>query len=336
MKYFGIKEAVKYKYLEAERLIISVDRLTRFKNTEEKYLRVFKDILVNNLITPKFKKADLDEMDYGSLALLATEIINYSIAALTPEIELKTDYIINKRLAAYEENTFVLAPEVKKLLDNKINYEALISILPEEIPLNLKWLKLLANPDISGTESHRYGFHFPVRKLVICEGITEETLLPVFADLLGYNFDKNGIHVISAGGKNQVVKLFYRMADILKLPIFVLLDSDAQQNYNEILLKRRPFDKIYMLSHGEFEDILPVKLIEKALRYSIANISLSPAEEYDKKDGMVDYLEHFYKTRGAHEFKKAEFAQIVKKNITGLEDVSDEFKEIISSIAELG
>ena len=334
MKYFGTKEAVKYKYLDLERLIISFDRLTRFKNTEEKYLRVFKDIIVNNLINPKYKKVELDEMDYGDLTEIATDIINASTENLTQKY-IATDYLVNKRLKAYEENTFILKPTVKKLLDNEINYDALISILPENIPKNLKWLKLLGNSNFADKESLSYGYHFPIKKLVICEGITEEILLPVFADLLGYNFDKNGVHIISAGGKNQVVKLFYKLSDTLKLPIFILLDSDAVQNYNEIILKLRNFDKIYMLTHGEFEDNLPVKLIEKALRYSIANISLSPTEDYNSSEGMVEYLENFYKTRGAHEFKKAEFAQIVKKNITGIDDVSDEFKNIINEIKSI-
>ncbi len=46
----------KVKPLTKEQIIISIDRLTRFKNTEVKYFRVFSDILINNLISPKFKK----------------------------------------------------------------------------------------------------------------------------------------------------------------------------------------------------------------------------------------------------------------------------------------
>ncbi len=55
---------MKIKQLTKEQLIISTDRLTRFKEPEIKYLRVFKDIILNNLIEPKYKKSELDEMSY--------------------------------------------------------------------------------------------------------------------------------------------------------------------------------------------------------------------------------------------------------------------------------
>lgn len=320
--------------MDINRLMISFDRLTRFKNPAEKYLRVYKDILMSNLISPKYKKSELELMDFSELTYIAETIINTSIERLL-QVMVPTDYVVNARLKEYEKSVFNIEESSEAFLDNKINYDALIKLLPDNVPLNLKWLKLLADENYSDEMSHCMGYHFPIKKLVICEGITEEILLPVFADIVGYNFDNNGVYIISAGGKNQVVKLFYELAVALKIPIFVLLDSDAEQNYNEILPRLREADKIYLLSHGEFEDILSVKLIEKALKYSIENISDSPSEKYQESESMVDYLENFYKTRGVHEFKKAEFAQIVKKNVSGIEDVSEEFVEIIHLIKNL-
>ena len=40
----------KIKPLSVSQMIISIDRLTRFKETEEKYLRVFKDLITSALI----------------------------------------------------------------------------------------------------------------------------------------------------------------------------------------------------------------------------------------------------------------------------------------------
>ena len=51
---------MKYKKLTKEQIIISIDRLTRFKNTKEKYLRVFKDILTSCLLEPKLKKQEIE------------------------------------------------------------------------------------------------------------------------------------------------------------------------------------------------------------------------------------------------------------------------------------
>ena len=313
---------LKIKTLTIEQLIISADRLTRFKDTETKYLRVFKDIIINNLIEPKLKKHELDNMDYKELRELAESIINKSLP------DSNGDLLINQRLYDYESSLFSLSENTKKLLKNKINYQSIIQILPENIPNNLKWFKTLGN---TRPDNNSYGF--PVKKLLLCEGITEEILLPVFSKICGYDFNENGIYVISAGGKNQVVKYFYNFANNLKIPIFVLLDNDAKSNLEEIKPRLREFDKIHLLKSGEFEDMLPNSLIIKTLNYATKNISIAPIEGLETATSKVEFLEEFFKHRGLHEFKKAEFAQLVKENIIDLNDTSQEIKEIILELS---
>ena len=291
---------MKIKQLTKEQLIISIDRLTRFKEPEIKYLRVFKDIILNNLIEPKFKKAELDNMDYEEIKNIAEQIINYSL----PE---NKDLDINQQLYNYENSVFKI--------DEKTN-----------IPLNLQFLKSLA-------KGHKETNCFPVKKIILCEGITEEILLPKFAQICGYDLNKNGIYIISAGGKNQVVKYFYNYAECLKIPIFVLLDNDAQENLHEIKPRLREFDKIHLVKSGEFEDLLPNSLLIKTLNYTTQNISLAPIEGLETQASKVEFLEEFYRHRGLHEFKKAEFAHAVKENITGIDDVSDEIAEIIEELS---
>ncbi|MFQ8626141.1 MAG: ATP-dependent endonuclease [Candidatus Gastranaerophilaceae bacterium] len=109
---------------------------------------------------------------------------------------------------------------------------------------------------------------------MLCEGITEETLLPVFAKICGCNFKEQGVYIISAGGKNQVVKYFYNFANSLKIPVFILLDNDAEENLREIEPKLRSFDKIHLLKSGEFEDLLPNSLITKTLNYATKTFHL--------------------------------------------------------------
>ena len=326
-------ENIKIKPLTKEQLIISVDRLTRFKDPESKYTRVFKDIILSNLITPKYNKKELDKISYAAMSTIAERIINLSLQSYFDKTE--DDYLINQRLYDYEKSIFNIDKETEILLKNKINYSSLIKLFDDTVPQNLKWLKTLKNSPNPNEESHENGYKFPVTKLVICEGITEEILLPEFGRLLNYDFDKNGIQVISAGGKNQVVKTFYKFAQNIKIPVFVLLDSDARENYNEIVPKLKEKDKIHILAHGEFEDNLPVKLIEKTLRYATENISYPADFSTIPEFGRVHYLEEFFKNRGSHEFKKAEFAALVKKNITGIEDISTEFQVIIGELKDL-
>lgn len=320
----------KVKPLTKSQIIISIDRLTRFKNTETKYLRVFKDILTQNLIEPKFKKTDLEKMDYSELRNWAEFVINYSLEMAG--LALENDYLINQRLLNYENSVFENNKNVQELLNNKINYKACLSYIDEKSPKNLLWLKNLEISSDIRKSRFDNSLRFPVEKVVIVEGATEETLLPEFAKRCGYDFDKEGIYVLSAGGKNQVVKLYYQLVESLKLPIFVLLDKDAKENLEEIQPKLRDIDKIHLLDCGEFEDLLPIKLVERTLDYELKNISMLEKEKLNEDIPRVKFLEEVFKTRGMHEFKKVEFAQMVKKNIKHEEDISPEVVEIIDEI----
>ena len=321
---------VKVKPLTKEQLTISIDRLTRFKNPEVKYLRVFGELITNNLIQPKYKKSDIEKMDSEEVKNLAELIINYSLENLgLPKDE---DYIINQRLYDYEKSVYIINENIEKFLKNKINYKAFVTLIDENSPKNLKWLKALGSPMDIKQERFKNSLRFPVEKVVIAEGATEETLLPEFAKRCGYDFDKEGIYVLSAGGKNQVVKLYYRLVDSLKLPIFVLLDKDAKENLEEIKPKLRSIDKIHLLACGEFEDLLPLELVQRTLDYQLNNISMMEKEMLNAAEPRVKILEEVFKTRGMHEFKKVEFAQMVKKNIKTNADISDEICEIINEI----
>lgn len=312
---------MKIKQLTKEQLIISIDRLTRFKEPEIKYTRVFKDVILNNLIEPKFKKTELDKMDYKELKHLAEEIINYSLPK-------NFDYSINEKIRNHENSIFNIDAKTNILLKNKINYEEILKYLPPNPPSNLEFLKALAGKPAKNS-------CFPVKKLILCEGITEEILLPKFAEICGFNFDQNGVYILSAGGKNQVVKYFYNYSDCLKIPIFVLLDNDAQKNLREIKPKLRKIDKIHLVKSGEFEDLLPNSLIIKTLKSATKNISIAPVENLENYISKVEFLEEFFRHRGLHEFKKAEFAQLVKENISTKADVSAEITEIINELSQM-
>lgn len=323
----------KIKPLSAEQIIISIDRLTRFKYPETKYLRVFKDILINNLISPKFKKTDLDNMDYSQLRDRAVEIINYSSNL---QSSAEPDYTINQKLYEYEKSMFNIDLNTEKLLNNKINYSACINLLKgSDLPKNLQYLKFLTfSEDIKILRKEK-SLHFPIEKVIIAEGATEETLLPVFARLCNYDFDKNGVYLIAAGGKNQVVKLFYKLSKTLKLPIFVLLDKDGVENAEEIFPRMRNFDKIHIINCGEFEDLLPIELVKRTINYALKDISMLEEQVLNERNSRVEFLEEIFRTRGRHEFKKVEFAKMVSSNIISKQDVSKEIEEIIGEIKNL-
>ena len=331
---------MKYKKLTKDQIIISLDRLTRFKNTKIKYLRVFTDILLNNLIEPKLSKKYIEKKDFSEITSIACKIFNESVKSLTScNISNKTcsKNIINI-LKDYENSVFKNEEETQKLLSNDIDYVSAISLIPDNCPLNLKWLKFIIKVQNNNVELRENNFlKYPLEKILLVEGITEETLLPVFAKYLGCNFDQKGIQIVTAGGKNQVVKMYYKLCEELKLPIYILLDKDAEENIRQITPKLRNKDKIHIVSCGEFEDILPKSLIIKSINNDFKNFlkitedDLCPKEE-EEKTPMAKILTELFRTKGLHEFKKAEFAKIVSENINSDSDISDEILNIINEI----
>ena len=133
---------MKFKNLTKKQIIISIDRLTRFKPTEEKYLRVFTDIILSNLIEPKIKKVDVEEMDYQKIKDIAVQIFNASFDIVNKDLS------VNHKLRIYENSTFENDENVQKLLDNELDYNSALSLVDDDCDvLNLKWLKSLKIDD---------------------------------------------------------------------------------------------------------------------------------------------------------------------------------------------
>lgn len=324
---------MKFKALTKEQFLISLDRLTRFKPTKEKYLRVFFDIILGNIVEPKYKKTELENLDMQEIANLAVEVLNNSLNELVPNMNVEVDYSINKKLIEYENSVFNNDEQTQILLNNEINYKLAINLIDETCVVNLRWLKSLAeNADLKLMREEHY-LKFPIEKVLLVEGLTEETLLPAFSKYLGHDFYQKGIQVIPAGGKSQVVKMYYKLLEELKLPIFLLLDKDAEENIAQIKPKLREIDKIHLVACGEFEDLLPKSLIIKTINKHLENFNSISEEDFEEELPEAKNLENIFKTKGLHEFKKAEFAKMVRGNIANDSDVSDEIREIIKEIS---
>lgn len=330
---------MKYKYLTKEQIIISLDRLTRFKNTNEKYTRVFSDILINNLTEPQIKKSDIINMDYTELTSLAEKIFNESIKYISGLKDINNDLTINNIIKDYENSVYINDTDTQKLLNNNLLYKYAVDLISENCPINLKWLKIITENKINNTKSlpdlrEKYIIKYPIEKIVLTEGITEEILLPAFSKYLGYDFDQKGIQIIPAGGKNQVVKMYYKLIEEVRSPIFILLDKDGEDNIKQISPKLRNIDRIHLVSCGEFEDLLSKSLIVKTVNKDFENFLSVTTNDLPNDIPTVKVLEELFKTKGLHEFKKADFAKLIKENITSDSDISDEIKNIVNELRE--
>jgi hypothetical protein len=175
----------------------------------------------------------------------------------------------------------------------------------------------------------------PIRLVIIAEGVTEEILLPVFASTAGFDFDQNGVQVIASGGKNQAAKKYREIYEEINLPIFIILDADAKEVADEIQNIILPKDKLYLISGGEFEDIIPDELVCRSVNSYYKNIGAIKKEDIYVCERKASTLADLWKEKGFGEFKKAEFAHIVSENIKTTSDLSKEMVQIISEIRNI-
>jgi hypothetical protein len=94
----------------------------------------------------------------------------------------------------------------------------------------------------------------PLKLLILVEGETETRLLPLFAKALGHNLDALGMHLLAAGGKNHMTRLYLNWAEVLAVPICLILDGDAADIAEELQPDLRPEDRLFCFAAGEFED----------------------------------------------------------------------------------
>lgn len=336
------KLSEKIKPMTIEELTLAVDRLTRFKFPEIKYNRVFREIIAKYQISPKIGFKEYEKLLEEEICEKVERIFNVSVENISGGKVFECN--LYKFIYELDNSVFEINEQTKKLMQAKIPYEAILSLnkalfLKEESNLckNLKFLKHFLEEDLSEQLIRKkYKTMFPIEKIVLAEGITEEILLPKFAQISDYDFDENGVFVIPAGGKNQVAKEYINLKDKLKVPISVLLDADATEVAQKISNKLREQDKLILIEKGEFEDILPLSLLSKAINYKFINIFNIDETGFSLDVGRVKDLEEIYRVNGLGEFKKAEFAHKINivLNKDSKEYLSAEIKHIIKEIKD--
>lgn len=327
-----LQETLKTKPMTVEELTLAADRLTRFKFPEIKYNRVFKEMISKQLISPKISFKEYEKLDAQSICKLVEKIFEASLPASCKNLHCE----LYKKVIELEYKTFLINEQTQKLMQAKVPYEAILALNEgKNLSPNLEFLKHFSKSATNAEDIRKnFSTKFPIEKIIIAEGITEEILLPKFAKILGFDFDKNGVIVIPAGGKNQVAKDYLEYVHRVNIPIIILLDADAKTVAETISDKLRSIDKLILIKKGEFEDLLPEKLIEKAINYRFLNFFKVSKSDFSSEISRVKNLEEIYRVNGLGEFKKAEFAHNVEHVLTfdSEELISEEIKNIIEKI----
>ena len=320
---------MKFKKIPPPYIKILLDRLFRLKPAYERYERVFNDILHKFLIIENNEESENYRLNIQNKIKLATEIFNSSVGGL-----LKDNFLIN--YINNEEQRLFYKNELSEIyLNAKLNYEGALELIKNEkdLKINIKQMIQLSSTKENVVKLRKkYSLLYPVEKIVLCEGATEEILLEKLCEICGYNFKEEGVYVLAAGGKNQVARKYYNMIEEIKIPIFILLDNDAKSTKDLIVTKLRTKDKVYIINSGEFEDILPKKLIIKALNNRYANYLKCFEEDFRQNAKTVKELYDIFKQKGFGDFKKADFAKTIKEYICTHQLSIDNLSEEINSI----
>ncbi len=335
-----LKESVKYKLLTFDELVINLDRLSRFKLPETSYNRVFNSIIYRNLISPKYSQTDIERLSADYISQIVKKIWNESVYNLFGKCESFS--ACQKALLMLSDLTFKNIDErTKKLICTKLNISPILEKIDyNSSPYNLRFLKkvneIFKSENITKEDIFtlriKYALKFPISKLIIVEGITEEILLPVFASKLNHDFNKEGIYILGAGGKSKSPSIYMELKDKLKIPINLLFDSDAIEVFSLIQKNLLQKDKAFIIQNGEFEDILSLNLIKRALNNEYLPVSPISIKELSEYESMCKNIENFYRTRHLGEYKKSKVSKIIAKNVKYPTDITEQIKNLIINI----
>ncbi len=325
-----------------------IDWLSRFRPALFKLNRVSEKILTKSLKFPCLKKTQIEKIPFTQKLSIAKQIWNNSLAEMINDTRL-TDYMIFEEIQTFNIDKVLSELSLNnELCDNEefilkklfFNIDIPIKLLSENgFKSNFldrfekikQELKNKSKEEIfkSGLDDFN-----SIKLLLLVEGITEEKLLPVFANYAQKSFKHYGIKLKAIGGKNPILRFYTENKDIFKIPIFILLDADGvdiEANFVSIL---KPKDTLYLIKSGEIEDTLPKSLILKSLNNYYKNYGSVEQSDLISNEKTTKLLNNLYKEKGFGEFQKAEFAQILADNITGKDDIPDEMLLIFEKIFE--
>ena len=289
-----------YKKIPTEYFQTILDRLTRFEPAYVRYKRVLDDLINKFAPAHNFK---ISELTTPEKIKIAEYIINYTfennqyLDKNTAEINEK----LNKLFIELEEKYFKFNEESYQYLSNRFNYYALIKnyLKINKIPKNVLWLEEIIKTNLNLEEivnlRNNNGLLYPIEKIILCEGQTEELLIKPIFKLFNIDLDSLGVKVISAGGKNQVARKYYSMIEYSKTPFCILLDKDASAIKDLIEPKLREIDSLYLLNSGEFEDLIPRDILQKTINFIHKNDYNCIFDDFLSDSSMVHNLENIYK-----------------------------------------
>ena len=168
------------------------------------------------------------------------------------------------------------------------SYESSATQLPiSHITTDLKIRTGIDAPDESIREHYSHAFNpminegFFADKVAIVEGPSEQYSLPIYADSLDYNLDRNNVSVVHGDGKGQIDRLL-RVFNGFHIPTYVWFDGDKESTKSDV--REKTLELLQLLGDPvkKIED-LETKVTETyaVLEFDFERILQAELAEYD-------------------------------------------------------
>lgn len=171
---------------------------------------------------------------------------------------------------------------------------------------------------------------FQPEVILLVEGATESILIPHFASLL--KIECNGVLLIACGGAKQLERRYIALSDITRLPIWCLMDRDAEEQITAVReLLRLPKDQLHIWQNGEIEDSLGTDVLLRHVNAFLSEHgSSSPIllDDLDAKTSRTTSLDRVWRSRGLGDFDKVGFARYLAEHMNASE-VPDQVKHML-------
>lgn len=173
-------------------------------------------------------------------------------------------------------------------------------------------------------------------KVVIVEGQSEKYILPIYARLLDYDFDRQNVAVVYGGGKGQLDRLLRIFAGF-DIPTYLIFDGDKNNDDNQIT------DKTLELLRLMNQEVQKVTQLEDQIEDTFAvwgsKLETVLQQEIDQYDALAQEVRDHWGPVGKplrHRFMAVQIEKKVSKGEAQPEDlVPPSIREVIEKIRVL-
>ncbi len=171
---------------------------------------------------------------------------------------------------------------------------------------------------------------FFAERLLFVEGSTEKEIIPLIAEKLKVDLNRNGVEIIAMRGKDTGkyhIKMWSHIAKNTQLPVFYLFDGGETKEIREAREEGHLTDENHkLLEVADIEDLYPEDIIQKVVKSMIPSIG---TDEVDLSPPRKKKLEKIFEENNIEEWK----ISLGKKVVSEME--KEQIKEAMGEIKEV-